>query len=579
MAMSPTDEARWQRRVDREHRARLEAERIAETALRDLYTRQRGVGLLSEVSILANESDDITEAYRGTARALRDYTGWNVVHVWDVKPGPPTVLCSARLWDTDDSDFAAVVRQATDGITFGPGEGLPGQVFDSRSPVFIPMIDTASNFPRQKLIRAGSAIGFPVLVGGEPVAVFEALSAHTRISDPELLGLLSTIGRQLGQVVSRARLAEARMSERHLLESEVRDRTAELDATLQSARELLTFRADLIAALNHDVRTPLHQLSGALTNLVEHLPHNPDVRAAHEAAISLERVVLQLMDLYAAEDRQPDDALPTTVALADVLRQAAEQACRAPSNQAGPQVQVRFRAAPGAELIRAVHVAEVVSGVAALIDSVRGPDVQLVIVELAVEDETAAVTVAPGTRSRDRSRGGDSRGLPLARAHLAATRLGGALRQPDSGAGAVTLMFPLHPAVQHGEGLGRRVLLVDDNTATRNLAAAMLTRLGLETEQAVDGNEALDRLAAGAFGMVFMDCNMPNLDGYQATAMIRAGKAGERASGTPIVALTADGGEGHWEKCQRFGMSDFLAKPFRLADLDAMVQRWLPPAA
>lgn len=579
--MSPTDEARWRQRVDREHRARLEAERIAEGALRDLYTRQRGVGLLSEVSILANESDDVAEAYRGTARALREYTGWNVVHVWDVVPGAPTLLCSANLWDTDDSDFAGVVRKATDGITFGPGEGLPGQVFDSRRPVFIPMIDTATNFPRQKVIRAGSAIGFPVLVGGEPVAVFEALSAHPRISDPELLGLLSTIGRQLGQVVSRARLAEARMSERHLLESEVRDRTAELDATLRSTRELLTFRDDLIAALNHDVRTPLHQLGGALANLVEHLPHNPDVQSAHEAAANLERVVVQLMDLYTAEDRQHEDALPTTVALPEVVRQAAEQATGAVANQAGTRTQVRFRCEPGSELVRAVHVAEVVSGVAALIDSVRGSGVEVITVELAVEDETAAVTVAPGTRSRDRRRGGDSRGLPLARAHLAATRLGGTVRRSDTGAeaGAVTLTFPLHPAVQHGEDLGRRVLLVDDNTATRHLAAAMLTRLGLETEQAVDGVEALDRLAAGAFGMVFMDCNMPNLDGYQATAMIRAGKAGERASGTPIVALTADGGEGHWEKCQRFGMSDFLAKPFRLADLDAMVQRWLPPSA
>jgi CheY-like chemotaxis protein len=218
----------------------------------------------------------------------------------------------------------------------------------------------------------------------------------------------------------------------------------------------------------------------------------------------------------------------------------------------------------------------VISGVTALISSVRSPGIDVVTVALDVTDEVASVTVAPGTRTRDRRHTEVNRGLPLARAHLAATRLGGAVRQADAADGAVTLQFPLHPAVQHGEPHGRRVLLVDDNTATRQLAAAMLARLGLDTEQAVDGNDAIAHIAAGDFGLVFMDCNMPHLDGYQATAMIRAGKAGPGTSGTPIVALTADGGEGHWEKCRRFGMSDFLAKPFRLADLDAMVQRWLP---
>lgn len=576
---TPADSSRWQRRVDREHRARLEAERIAESALRDQYTRERGVALLSHVSILANESDDVAEAYRGAARALRDYTGWNVVHVWEVIPGPPTVLSSANLWDTDDSEFAAIVRTATAGVAFSRGEGMPGQVLVSLSPVFVPKIDAATNFPRQQQIHAGSAIAFPVLVGSEPVAVFEVLSEEPRVGDSELLSLLSTIGRQLGQVVSRARLAEALMSERHLLESEVRDRTAELDATLQSARELLTFRTDLIAALNHDVRTPLHQLGGAIASLVEHLPLNEDVRSARDAAANLERVVVQLMELYVVDDQAAADLLPTAVPMQDLLQQAIDRASTRADSPDDGQVMVRFRPGPDTNITRAVHVGEAISGVAALIDSVRSPGTEVITVSLEVAHEVASVTVAPGTRARDRSHTVVNRGLPLARAHLAATRLGGAVREAGSDGGAVTLEFPLHPAVAHGRDLGRRVLLVDDNSATRQLAAAMLARLGLDTDQAVDGFDALAHLADGEFGLVFMDCNMPNLDGYQATARIRSGQAGVRAAGTPIVALTADGGEGHWEKCRRFGMSDFLAKPFRLADLDLMVQRWLPPGA
>ena len=70
---SHADEDRWRRRVDRERRARLEAEQIAESALRDLYTRQRSVRLLTDVSILANESDNVPAAYRGSSRLLRQY--------------------------------------------------------------------------------------------------------------------------------------------------------------------------------------------------------------------------------------------------------------------------------------------------------------------------------------------------------------------------------------------------------------------------------------------------------------------------------------------------------------------------
>jgi CheY-like chemotaxis protein len=493
--------------------------------------------------------------------------------VWDVVAGPAPALRSTDIWESDDSSFAALFRQATDGVTFAPGEGLPGEVLVSGQPVFVPAIGTAANFPRQRMIRTGSAIGFPVLVGGDPVAVFEVLSEQPQIGDPDLLSLLSTIGRQLGQVVSRARLTEAQLNERQRLESEVRDRTAELDASLRSARELLTFRADLIAALNHDLRTPLHQLSGAVASLVEHLPRNPDVQSAREAADTLEHSVVQLMDLYAAEEHGgPGDALPTEVDLADLVREAIALA----TETGGAEV-VQLRTVPGTNLVWAVQAAEVISGVGALIDSVRSPGTEVITVDLAVVDQTATVTVAPGTRSRDRQNAVSNRGLPLARAHLSATRLGGAVRGVASDSSGVTLAFPLQPAVRHAEDLGRRVLLVDDNTATRKLAAAMLSRLGLQTVEAVDGLDALSQLESGQFGLVFMDCNMPNLDGYQATSMIRAGEAGPRASGVPIVALTADGGEGHWEKCRRFGMSDFLSKPFRLADLDTMVQRWLPP--
>lgn len=579
-----TDDAdRWRRRVDREHRARLAAEEIAESTLRNLYTRQRSVQLLSDISVLANEATETAVAFAGAADLLRDYTEADVVHVWSTAPldeigtdGHGETLRSTGIWSTNNSTFAQRTRSATEGFEFPPGEGVPGIILAAGTPMYLPQIQDEVEFRRKAGMPAGSFLGFPVLVGGEVVAVFEILAAHTQLTDPELPALLSTIGRQLGQVVSRARLAAAQASERERLSSEVRNRTAELDAALRSARQLLDFRSDLVAALNHDLRTPLHQLGGALDALRERLPDDPDVADAQLAADELSSLVVELMELYRTDSAQAEHGHLTPMAVDAVVRQAVDQV-RERLDRAGRDApRLRVDVAAGSEVIRGLDVAEITAGIAALIDSLGTSGIRIIVISLRIIDEQAEVTVAPGTRSADRSSNVDSRGLPLARAHLSATRLGGHIRSSPARPNAASLVFPLHPSVTHEADLGRRVLLVDDNTATRQLAAAMLTRLGLETEQAVDGLEALAALGRGGFGLVFMDCNMPNLDGYQATSMIRAGKAGEQAAGVPIVALTADGGAGHWDKCRRFGMSDFLSKPFRLADLEEMVRRWLP---
>ena len=118
-----------------------------------------------------------------------------------------------------------------------------------------------------------------------------------------------------------------------------------------------------------------------------------------------------------------------------------------------------------------------------------------------------------------------------------------------------------------------RVLLVEDNRVNQQVALGMLARIGCAVETAANGREALERLAAASFDVVLMDCHMPEMDGFEATAAIRAREAvgGRR---TPIVALTANAIEGDRERCLAAGMDDYLAKPIRLADLRRVVERW-----
>jgi signal transduction histidine kinase/DNA-binding response OmpR family regulator len=134
------------------------------------------------------------------------------------------------------------------------------------------------------------------------------------------------------------------------------------------------------------------------------------------------------------------------------------------------------------------------------------------------------------------------------------------------------------PAFAAGAVDGRlvgRVLLVEDNPINQGVGSAMLRKLGLQVDVANDGREGVERVRAGDFDLVLMDCQMPVLDGYEATAAIRA-LADPRRAGLPIIALTANAMQGDPEKCRAAGMDGFLGKPYTLAALQTTLMRWLP---
>ncbi|MHC8402108.1 hybrid sensor histidine kinase/response regulator [Pseudomonas sp. MDT1-17] len=118
-----------------------------------------------------------------------------------------------------------------------------------------------------------------------------------------------------------------------------------------------------------------------------------------------------------------------------------------------------------------------------------------------------------------------------------------------------------------------RVLLVEDNPVNQLVAKGMLGKLGCEVIVAGHGGEALDQLEQREFDLVLMDCNMPVMDGYEASRQIR--RSG-RWPQLPIVALTANAMSEERERCRAAGMSDYLAKPFRREELAALLDVWIP---
>ena len=127
--------------------------------------------------------------------------------------------------------------------------------------------------------------------------------------------------------------------------------------------------------------------------------------------------------------------------------------------------------------------------------------------------------------------------------------------------------------------LGLRVLLVEDNSVNLAVAQRLLQVLGCSVVTATDGQQALQCLHTQRVDLVLMDCQMPVLDGYQATRRWRAHEADTGAPRQPIVAMTANAMAGDRERCLQAGMDDYLSKPVNRASLQACLQRWQGDAA
>ena len=126
--------------------------------------------------------------------------------------------------------------------------------------------------------------------------------------------------------------------------------------------------------------------------------------------------------------------------------------------------------------------------------------------------------------------------------------------------------------------LDASVLVVEDQPVNRELAVAMLRKLGCRAEVAGDGRVGVQAVRERRFDLVLMDCQMPEMDGFEATAAIRLAEAGSGRR-LPIIALTANAVAGDRERCLAAGMDDYLSKPFTRAQLHDVLARWLPRAA
>jgi CheY-like chemotaxis protein len=132
---------------------------------------------------------------------------------------------------------------------------------------------------------------------------------------------------------------------------------------------------------------------------------------------------------------------------------------------------------------------------------------------------------------------------------------------------------PLIPAdIDSSHARAFKVLIVEDNAVNQRVAQRMLERLGYRADVAGNGLDALEAMSRNAYALVLLDCQMPEMDGYETAREIRR-REQENGRNTPIIALTANAMKGDRDTCLASGMDDFLTKPVHLGDLREMLER------
>lgn len=378
----------------------------------------------------------------------------------------------------------------------------------------------------------------------------------------------------------------------------------------RAAEEVSASKSDFLATVSHEIRTPMSGvigLAGMLTDTALTGKQAELVASIGQCARSLLEIVDDILDLSRVEAGRLDlERVPFSPRdpLRDVLRvlnvRAAEKGIELrseveddlPGRVLGDPLRVRqvlFNLIGNALKFTERGSVTIRAGVDRRIGSR---------VEIWHEVRDTGKGIAPhslkalfepywqGSRSTAREHGGFGLGLPISKRLVEA--MGGSITVTSKPGSGSTFWFVLPfevdasppPPEPHAELAGvlcpprpLRVLVAEDNSVNQRVTRHLLEKLGHEVHIAANGVEAVEAWREREFDAVLMDCQMPEMDGFEATHRIRALEAENGVRRTPIIAMTANAMAGDREACLAAGMEDHLAKPFNLQALDEALSR------